>query len=346
MWPYWLLYGVGLLLIPVRVLDRRAQLIVWSLVIAVFSLLIGLRHEVGADWDTYLEYFESAAVTPFPEYVTPGGDPGYYLINWVVNRLGGSIYVVNALCGLLFMSGVVAFVRRQPLPWLAFLVAVPYLIIVVGMGYTRQSVAIGLSMIAMVALLDRKWGRFFFWMVLAASFHKTAILLLPVGAWVADRNRLMILMGLALAFLLVGYYFLFGSLDYFMATYVEGEMESKGAFVRTGMNFLASIIYFIHAKRIDHDSTERNLWGLMAVLSMISFPLSLFASTATDRMALYLFPFQIHVFSSFPSIFLQNEVRGVFSLVFLAFFAMVLGVWMFFAVHSFAWIPYRFAGIG
>ncbi|NMH17353.1 EpsG family protein [Tepidiphilus sp. B18-69] len=344
MWPYWLLYGVGLLLIPVRVLDRRAQLVVWSLVIAVFSVVIGLRHEVGADWGNYLDYFESAAVTPFSEYVTPGRDPGYYLINWVVNRLGGSIYVVNALCGLLFMSGVVAFVRRQPLPWLALLVAVPYLIIVVGMGYTRQSVAIGLSMIAMVALLDRKWGRFFFWMVLAASFHKTALFLLPVVAWVADRNRLMVLTGGAISFVLAGYFFLFGSLDHFMTTYVEGEMDSKGAFVRTGMNFLASIIYFIHAKRIDHVPTERKFWGLMAFFSMISFPLSFFASTATDRMALYLFPFQIHVLSFCPLLFRQNDIRGAFAFLVIGFFAVVLGVWMFFAEHSFAWVPYRLAG--
>ena len=36
------------------------------------------------------------------------------------------------------------FVRRQPMPWLGLLVAIPYLVIVVGMGYSRQAIALGL----------------------------------------------------------------------------------------------------------------------------------------------------------------------------------------------------------
>lgn len=46
------------------------------------------------------------------------------------------------------------FARSQPDPWLAVLVAVPYLVIVVAMGYSRQAVAIGI-LLAGLGRLER-----------------------------------------------------------------------------------------------------------------------------------------------------------------------------------------------
>ncbi len=51
------------------------------------------------------------------------------------------------------MSGLVQFCRKQPLPWLALAVAAPFIIIVVGMGYTRQSVALGFILLSRFKLL-------------------------------------------------------------------------------------------------------------------------------------------------------------------------------------------------
>ena len=93
------------------------------------------------------------------------------------------------MAGGIFAIGLVFFCRNLPRPWLALAVAVPYLVIVVAMGYTRQGVALGLAMLGLVALGKKGTGWFVFWVMLAATFHKTAVLLLPLAALAAAHNR-------------------------------------------------------------------------------------------------------------------------------------------------------------
>ena len=49
-----------------------------------------------------------------------------------------------------FTYGLFRICRQQPNPWLALVVATPFLIIVVGMGYTRQAAAMGFLMIGRI----------------------------------------------------------------------------------------------------------------------------------------------------------------------------------------------------
>ena len=44
---------------------------------------------------------------------------------------------------------------------LAWLIATPYMIVVVGMGYTAQSVALGMVMVAYICLSERRLILFF-----------------------------------------------------------------------------------------------------------------------------------------------------------------------------------------
>ena len=74
------------------------------------------------------------------------------LLNWFAGQNELGIWFVNTICGGIFSYGLIAFARSQPRPWLALAVAVPYLIIVVAMGYTRQAAAIGFVMLGLSAL--------------------------------------------------------------------------------------------------------------------------------------------------------------------------------------------------
>ncbi len=61
----------------------------------------------------------------------------------------------------------------------------PYLINIVAMGYTRQSVALGFAMIGLAALGEQRVRRFVLWVLVGALFHKSAVLLLPIAALAA-----------------------------------------------------------------------------------------------------------------------------------------------------------------
>jgi len=77
MLPYWILF-----LIPAAgVLSQRrmapsSRAAMWWLVGGLFALAIGLRHQVGGDWGSYIGYQERAALMSLPEVLLQG-DPGY-----------------------------------------------------------------------------------------------------------------------------------------------------------------------------------------------------------------------------------------------------------------------------
>ena len=79
------------------------------------------------------------------------GDPGFAVLMWLTMLSGFNIWFLHLIGGAIFSYGLSTFCLREPHPWLTLTVAVPYLIIVVAMGYDRQAVAIGFVMLAMVA---------------------------------------------------------------------------------------------------------------------------------------------------------------------------------------------------
>ena len=135
MFPYllsWALFAFACLGNPRRI--ARSAL----LALGVFlTLLIGLRDQVGGDWFSYLPYIaRSTGLTLVDVFLE--SDPGYGLFNWIGANLGGSVFLVNTLCGLVFTIGLLAFCRSQPRPLLALTLAFPYLVTVVAMGYSRR----------------------------------------------------------------------------------------------------------------------------------------------------------------------------------------------------------------
>ena len=116
------------------------------------ALIIGLRYHVGADWIPYEGIFADAKGETLGSLPVIA-DPGYYLVNIAVQWLGGELWWVNLVCGAIFTWGLMRFAEAQERPWLAMLVAIPYLVIVVAMGYTRQAVAIGVIMAGLASFL-------------------------------------------------------------------------------------------------------------------------------------------------------------------------------------------------
>ncbi len=66
----------------------------------------------------------------------------------------------------------------------------PYLVVVVAMGYSRQGVAIGLGFFALLALGERDTLKFVLFVALAAAFHKTAVVLVPIAFLARTRHKL------------------------------------------------------------------------------------------------------------------------------------------------------------
>jgi len=314
------------------------------MVFGLLVLMIGLRHEVGGDWIPYMELVESAGIQGLVETVTQG-DPAYNLLNWVAAQLGLGVYLVNSVCAVMFTWGLLSFCRSQPRSWLALVVAVPYLITVVAMGYSRQGVAIGLIMLGLVALAKRDGIRYFFCVGSAALFHQSAIILIPMVVLASSRNWLYSLLWAILSAVLFVIWVLQAAVDRLINNYLLFEYDSTGAAIRVAMNAVPAVIFLMLRKRFHLSTEHRRFWTLMAYVALV-FVFLLYvspSSTAVDRIALYWIPLQLFVLSRIPDAVGQPGAQNaVWVIAVVAYSALVYFVWLYFAAFSYLWLPYQF----
>jgi hypothetical protein len=306
-------------------------------------LMVGLRYEVGGDWFGYVDIFNSIKLEPFGDVITMP-DPGYTLLNWVAAQIGATMWFVNLVCAAIFAWGLGKFVKHEPNPWLAVLVGIPYLVIVVAMGYTRQAVAIGFILAGLSTPQGRRIGRFWFYILLAATFHRTAIILLPLVALSQTENKV-VLAGLGLLLGVVLYYlFLSSTIDRLMVNYVEQEYESQGAGIRITMNLIPAVIFLLFQKRFALQPEEIKLWRNFAWAAVAALVLlfTLPSSTVVDRLSLYLIPLQMVVLGRMPHIFRdKGGTNAQLTLAVIAYSALIQFVWLTSANNAEFWLPYK-----
>lgn len=307
-------------------------------------LMIGLRYQVGGDWGSYMRNLEYARYLDFDEALQLQ-DPGYAFFNWLGQQLGAGIWFVNLICAILFTWGLTSFARRQPNPWMAFVVAVPYLIIVVAMGYTRQAVAIGLLLAGLARIQARPSLLVFgFFIAAAALFHKSAIIVLPLVAFSFTRNRIITIMISAILGFVLYYVFVEASLDRLVNNYETADYDSQGALVRVLLNIVPAAIFLFGQKRFSFSEFDRVLWRNFSYAALASLILLFMveSSTAVDRLALYLVPLQIAILSRLPSVLSKSAVpSGPAVLSVIGYAAAIQFVWLNYATHSTFWLPYR-----
>lgn len=348
MYAYWLLFTLvafAALFERPYVQDRRRGTAVLALLTWVIALMVGLRFHVGADYEAYLGIFETASNASLTEALAEG-EAGYQLVNWIIAQLDGSMWQVNLIVAAIFSWGLYRLCRLQQFPILSLLVAVPYLVVVVAMGYTRQAAAIGLIMAGLASLTTTgSIPRFIAYVAVAALFHKTAVIVLPLAIFAGHRNRFLNVLAVAAAAYGLYTALLQEAVGGFVENYFVARYSSEGAAIRVAMIALPSLLLLLAGKRFQLDEYERRLWRMFALVSLACVPaLAIIpSSTAVDRVALYLLPIQLVILGRMP-IFLNSETTGRISIMAYAF--AVLFVWLNFAAHSQFWIPYRMVPLG
>jgi len=353
---YWLLFGffaIGALIAPVHAPQthavanalvrppERLPFRLFFLIGAIATIFtIGLRFQVGADWWNYLYIYAQTS-----RYTLAGaienGDPGYQLINWVARYLGMQIWSVNLVAAAFFGWGLYRLCRVQPSPWLAFAIAVPYMVLVVAMGYTRQSMALG---VLMAGLAKQSRGasifNFAIYVALAATFHKTAAVVFPLVAISSRGSRMLNFLIVIFASILLYDFFLQESVSGFVKNYIDRGYDSQGAGIRVAMNMVPATLLWIFKGKLGFDEMEYKIWRNLSIASL-AFAMLLFvlsSSTVVDRMSLYLMPLQIAVLTR---VALLGESRIPGTTAVLAYLFTVQFVWLNFAAHARYWVPYR-----
>jgi hypothetical protein len=254
---------------------------------------------------------------------------------------------VNLVSGAIFSAGLVLFCQAQPRPWLSLCIAIPYLVIVVAMGYSRQGVALALIMPGLLALEQNRLWLFLLAMAAAATFHSTALVMLAFGV-PAIRSRTFVMRAVRMLLLLIVgaalvHTFLAARFDSLVAGYVEVAYQSEGAAIRVAMNLLPGLLLVLWPKRFGFTAQQLNLWRAMALAAIgcaVLLVLLPSNSTAVDRISLYLIPLQLVVGCRLPGTKLFGIKPAQLLLAVLGFCVAVEFVWLNFATHAGGWLPY------
>ncbi len=317
---------------------------IWWVMFVFYALVIGLRYEVGGDWANYLRNFQMA-IENYRYADWWWDDPGYRFFEWLGVRTGTGVVGVNLMSAIVFSFGLILFCRHLPRPWLALTVAVPYLVIILGMGYTRQGISLGCVMAGLVALGNGNVRKFVAWAILGALFHKSAVLVLPIAALAASKNRWWAAVWVGVVIVSSYVLLLEDSVETLTASYLEAQYQSEGAFIRLLMNLLPAFVLLFWRKRFALTLPQQRLWFWFSVGAIATFMLFYLSpsSTAVDRVGLYLLPLQLMVFAYLPEIIGRRNGRGNIFLVIgvIAYYAVVEFTWLNFAANATYWIPYR-----
>lgn len=342
MFIYWMLFLVPALasMSPAR-LDRRSQLIMMVIAGVVLSVIVGLRDGIGRDWRNYIRVAEAVLYDPFWRSMFQT-EPAYGMLAWISDRLGWSNYGANYVCGLILTVGLLAFCRRQPSPWRTLALAMPVLVIGIGMSGIRQATAIGFLMLAMNAFVDGKLRSYILWVLVAVTFHQTSAAFLPLAWFMRGRVTALPVIVAGGIFVLLSIFVLKDSVSYYTDSYIVVSPEANGALPRVAMNVAASIIFYFFRKQWAERYPDYTLFSILALIGVPMAAAVFAAPVASDRMSMYLIPFQIAVFSRLPELLRNRNERQAAVVGVLALYGATLGIWLFLSPQAeIAWIPYN-----
>jgi hypothetical protein len=316
----------------------RARLILAAIVL---TIVIGLRREVGGDWYNYLEIFHRISVLDFAHGLR-STEPGYALLNIIAAHAGWGMWFPNLVCAAIFTWGLVALARMQPNPLLAIAVAI-YIITLMGMGYTRQSAALGFVMLAIVQYLRGATLKTFVFLLLAAIFHLSSVIVAPlIGLAVVRRGPIAILLFVVVAVYM--YLQLSGAVFQKLDVYTTGTYFAGGAAVRLIVNALPAVIFLSFRNRFSISSEEISLMTIFAITSLLLLAGLLYITSTVilDRVAFYLAPLQLIVLSRIPYAFGGRTRPSMFLLMVVLGYSLALEIgWLTLGTWGSAWIPYR-----
>lgn len=349
MFIYWLLFAIPAMMALVYPIHKQrngfgsGQVLTLAGFVLFYTLVGMLRHETGGDWITYEAIYDDIRPDTLA-YALVRSDPAFGLIVWLSAQIGGGLYLVNGICCLILALGVARISLTFREPWLAVLIAVPYLLIVVGMGYIRQGAAIGLMLLALASLDRSRPVRTIAFLVLATTFHSSAAITFPLFVIaLIRRNKAFAVLALAIG-LLAFVFFLMPQLDRLEAGYIDAEYGSSGALVRVLMGVAPALLILLRWRSFPTSPRVQSVWLLIALVNfgaLAAFALSP-SSTAVDRLALFVSVIQLAAFGEIRALLGVSDAMALLvRLLLIALAAAVQLVFLVFAVHADQWVPYR-----
>ncbi|WP_164466687.1 EpsG family protein [Chryseobacterium taklimakanense] len=323
-------------------LPRRNHEVYLLLLCVILLFFVGLRFEIGGDWSNYL--FRYRLMHYSPNYLSTFSiaEPGYAFLNYYIGGKTPMAYI-NFICAFFLFLGLFVYLKDQPNPMFSLLIALPYMIFVNGMGYTRQATALGFILLALFYIANRRFIAFIFFIICAAMFHKTALIILAIlPFYFIDEKNLkkflpLIIVGAVLFFISIS------KLNNLFEAYGEDStFESGGGLYRHIMNAIPSILFLLNLNFFKKAVPKYfTVLFYLAIGSLFLLLVSFKLSTFSDRLGQFFAIIQISVWPIFLSKFSLRD-RIPLGLLIISFYLIFMIYW--FQNSEFSkccWINYK-----
>ena len=145
----------------------------------IILIFMGFKYHVGGDWGNYIKTFNDIASNK-KKLLGISDDIGWYFLNYFIIKLNLPFATLNLVSAIIFLIGIHVNAKLYQNYWLFYLILLPYFIFIVGMGYTRQSISIGLLLISIGFLLKESNYKTFIisitLILIGTLFHKSVLI--------------------------------------------------------------------------------------------------------------------------------------------------------------------------
>lgn len=182
MLPYYILLAVVMLIASQYDNKSKKRWIPVVLIFIVMTSFIGLRDaSVGTDTAGYARGFSAFSELDADTRLQLDKEPGFWLLNQLGRSLGNNYAVLLCLvAGVAYTGALLAMKKLSKHLIVSLFVYLTLCYFTFCVNAARQGIAVGIFMMALPSLLNRNFKRYVFWVLLAAMFHKTVVITIPM----------------------------------------------------------------------------------------------------------------------------------------------------------------------
>ncbi|MFW6016296.1 MAG: EpsG family protein [bacterium] len=192
---YWILIFIAILTYPLcnkkialvgfgknKIIKTRG--LQWYLLLngTLSILIVGLRHvEIGRDTAMYLYKFNKVNNYEhfFSAIESEKTEVGYSILEFIVGRVFSfeGFQIIVAIISIIPLFYIIY--KYSKIPWLSIFIFITFGFLSFNMLAMRQAVALGITTFSYKYIMERKFMKFIICIILAFSFHLSAIIFLP-----------------------------------------------------------------------------------------------------------------------------------------------------------------------
>lgn len=157
-----------------------------SIVSVTMIIMSYLRADtVGIDYKQYGTYFTQVRNGGWSFLISSANgyriEPGYSLLNYFVSLFTGDVHIFMLIVAIIAVGlTAVLLYKYSPIPWVGMFIFASFGFFGNSLSFLRQSIAIAVFLFSIHFLKEKKLIPYILIILLAASFHKAMLIMIPV----------------------------------------------------------------------------------------------------------------------------------------------------------------------